>query len=57
MDDSESLPDVGASARRGLEAAGIHTLADVREAGLDQVATLHGVGPKALRILEIALND
>jgi hypothetical protein len=25
--------------------------------GLDHLATLHGVGPKALRLLQMALDD
>jgi hypothetical protein len=57
MDAPRALPDVGATALRALEAAGVADLDDVRACGLDRIATLHGVGPKALRILREALDD
>lgn len=50
-------PGIGAPARRALQAAGyptLQSLADVDEAGL---ARLHGVGPKALRVLRAALAE
>ena len=51
------LPAIGAPATRALEEAGVHDLDDVRRVGLDYLATLHGVGPKALRLLRLALDD
>ena len=51
------LPKIGAPAIRALHEAGVYTLDDVRRVGLDQLATLHGVGPKALRLLRIALDE
>ena len=51
------LPRIGAPATRALRAQGIWTLEQVRERGLDELATLHGVGPVALRFLREALAD
>lgn len=53
---SNDLPAVGAPAKRALEAAGVRTLDDVRRVGTDALADLHGVGPKALRLLREALD-
>jgi hypothetical protein len=53
---SNDLPAVGAPAKRALEAAGVRTLDDVRRVGTDALADLHGVGPKALRLLREALG-
>jgi predicted flap endonuclease-1-like 5' DNA nuclease len=53
----EALPKVGAPATRALQAAGytkLHQLADVRRSDL---AALHGIGPKALGIIEAALKE
>jgi len=57
MNSPRPLPKIGAPASRALEEAGVYTLDDVRRVGLDQLATLHGVGPKALRLLRIALDE
>jgi len=57
MNSPRSLPKIGSPAIRALEEAGVYTLDDVRRVGLDQLATLHGVGPKALRLLRIALDE
>jgi len=56
MDDSRPLPNIGAPAARALAEAGILTLEDAENAGLDQLATLHGVGPKAIRLLRAELE-
>ena len=57
MKSPRPLPALGAPAARALEEAGVHDLDDVRRVGLDHLATLHGVGPKALRLLQMALDD
>ena len=57
MNSPRHLPNIGAPASRALEEAGVHNLDDVRRVGLDHLATLHGVGPKALRLLRIALDE
>ena len=49
------LPAIGAPATRALRAAGVHDVDDLRRVGLDHLASLHGVGPKALRLLRQAL--
>ena len=46
---------IGAPATRALNAAGLTTLEDVVEAGRTFVAELHGVGQKALRVLDQAV--
>jgi len=51
MDDPRALPNIGAPAARALAAAGVLNLDDVEKAGLDYLATLHGVGPKAISLL------
>ena len=58
MSDTDALPSgLGAPATRALAAAGITTLTDVRAVGIDKVGDLHGVGPKAIRLLREALVD
>jgi hypothetical protein len=54
---SDLPPGIGAPARRAIEGAGytrLDQLAGVSEAG---VLKLHGVGPKALRLLRQALAE
>ncbi|WP_308467266.1 helix-hairpin-helix domain-containing protein [Rathayibacter soli] len=53
--DTGDLPKIGAPATRALANVGIVTLDDLRRASLGELAKLHGVGPKALRILQDAL--
>ncbi|KGJ72051.1 hypothetical protein GY21_17925 [Cryobacterium roopkundense] len=53
---AEALPKIGAPATRALAAAGVTSLADVRRSSLDDMAALHGVGPKAIRLLREALD-
>lgn len=55
-DTDDELPKIGAPATRALAAAGITSLSDVRRVSLDDLAALHGVGPKAIRILREALD-
>jgi Helix-hairpin-helix domain len=53
----DDLPKIGAPATRALSGAGytsLRQLADVRRADL---AKLHGMGPKALGILQEALEE
>lgn len=49
------LPEVGAPARRALEAAGVTTLGDLVELPESTVAALHGMGPAAMGRLRAAL--
>lgn len=46
-----ALPPIGAPATRALAAVGISTLEDLRGRDLTELAALHGVGPKAIRLL------
>ena len=51
-DSSTPLPTaVGRPALRAFEAAGYRTLADVDQASEHALLELHGVGPRAVRIL------
>ncbi len=47
-----SLPKIGAPATRALAAAGYTSLPELAGANRSQLGALHGVGPKALRIIE-----
>jgi hypothetical protein len=51
------LPKTSGPASRALAEAGIRSLDDLRDRDLDTLRGLHGVGPKAIRILEDALAD
>lgn len=51
------LPSIGRPANSALLIEGITTLAQVRAVGPRSLLTLHGVGPKAVRILEDALAE
>ncbi|TDX74850.1 hypothetical protein EDF35_3825 [Rathayibacter sp. PhB151] len=55
MDPSRQLPEIGAPAARALDEAGVRNVDAVRRVGLDHLACLLGVGPKALRLLRQAL--
>lgn len=50
------LPKIGAPATRGLAAAGITGLEDLAGASRSELLALHGVGPRAVAILEEALS-
>lgn len=54
MADSD-LPKIAAPARRALDAAGIHTLAELARHAEAEIAALHGMGPTALAKLREAL--
>ncbi|MFZ3415889.1 hypothetical protein [Arthrobacter sp. 3Tela_A] len=51
------LPRIGAPASRGLGAAGYTTLRQLAGVPRGELAQLHGVGPKALDLIEAALNE
>jgi predicted flap endonuclease-1-like 5' DNA nuclease len=55
QDSEDSLPKIGKPATRALAAVGITRLSQVARKSRAELAALHGVGPKALRILEEAL--
>jgi predicted flap endonuclease-1-like 5' DNA nuclease len=49
--DAELTPRIGGVAQRALAAEGIHRYADLAGRGEKEILALHGVGPKAVRIL------
>ncbi|WP_433831492.1 hypothetical protein ACQP2E_13660 [Actinoplanes sp. CA-015351] len=51
------LPPLGRSATSAFLAAGITTLAQVSTHSRRDLLSLHGVGPKAIKILTEALSD
>lgn len=51
------LPRIGRPATSALLLAGVSTLAEVSELSRAKLLSLHGVGPKAVRILEVALAE
>lgn len=53
----DQLPKVGAPATRALEAAGYTSLKDLAGVSRGHLADLHGVGPKAIRIIQAALEE
>jgi DNA-directed RNA polymerase alpha subunit len=53
----DELPKVGAPALRALDAAGFSTLGQLAGTPRRRLAELHGMGPKALTIIEQALAE
>jgi DNA-directed RNA polymerase alpha subunit len=53
----DELPKVGAPALRALHAAGFTTLGQLADIPRRRLAELHGMGPKALTIIEQALAE
>ncbi|KAB1655085.1 hypothetical protein F8O01_12540 [Pseudoclavibacter chungangensis] len=51
------LPPIGRPANSALLAIGVTTLDGVAALGRSALLALHGVGPKAVRILETALEE
>src|SRR5699024_4340429 len=51
-----SLPDLPAPAQRALAAEGVTSLADVCARSRAELLALHGVGPKAIRLLQEAVD-
>jgi hypothetical protein len=52
----DTLPKIGAPATRALNNAGYTTLRQLAGVPRTQLAALHGMGPKALGIIEAALE-
>jgi hypothetical protein len=58
MDSSlDTLPKIGAPATRALNAAGYTNLRQLAGVPRFRLAALHGVGPKALGIIQAALEQ
>ena len=53
----DTLPLVGAPAARSLGDAGYSSLQELADADRAELSRLHGVGPKALRLIEEALKE
>ncbi|WP_229401378.1 helix-hairpin-helix domain-containing protein [Micromonospora okii] len=53
----DTLPKIGAPATRALDNAGYSTLRDLAGVPRAELAKLHGVGPKALGIVQSALEQ
>ena len=51
----DALPKIGAPATRALAAAGYTSLRQLAGVSRAELARLHGMGPKALGIIEAAL--
>lgn len=51
------LPNIGAPATRALAEAGIRHLRQLTKYSEKELLALHGVGPKAIRILQSALTE
>lgn len=52
----DQLPDISGPANRALTLAGYSSLRDLVDAPRSDLLRLHGVGPKALRILDEELG-
>lgn len=55
--ENDDLPKVGAPARRALAGAGYTRLEHLTEVTEAELLALHGVGPKAVRLLRHALDE
>lgn len=53
----DALPKLDAPARRALDSAGYSTLRDLVGVPRSELAKLHGMGPKALGIIQSALEQ
>lgn len=51
------LPPVGRPANRALMRAGVTSLAEAASLGRLELLAMHGIGPKAVRILEAAAAE
>jgi DNA-directed RNA polymerase alpha subunit len=51
------LPKIGAPATRALEAAGYTHLTELAQVSESELLSLHGVGPKAIRLIRAALAE
>jgi hypothetical protein len=54
---TSELPRIGAPATRALNNAGVLSLENLTHWTEDELFALHGVGPKAIRILREHLDD
>lgn len=52
-----ALPKTSAPAGRALASVGVETLEDLARFTRAEIADLHGMGPKALGMLEAALRE
>ncbi|WP_372698500.1 hypothetical protein [Arthrobacter sp. JSM 101049] len=57
VDHTHELPRTSAPAARALATAGITSLEELSRHPWSEIAELHGVGPKALRIWQAALDE
>ena len=53
----DTLPKIGAPATRALNGAGYTELRQLADVPKEDLVKLHGMGPKALRIIEAALEE
>jgi predicted flap endonuclease-1-like 5' DNA nuclease len=53
----DDLPGIGAPATRALNNAGYTTLRQLAEVPRSDLANLHGMGPRALAIIQAALEE
>ena len=53
----DTLPKIGAPATRALHGAGYTKLSQLAGVSRAELAKLHGMGPRALGILEAALEE
>jgi hypothetical protein len=53
----DQLPRIGAPATRALAGIGITRLSQLTEHRADDLLKLHGMGPRAIRILRQALGE
>ena len=57
MSEPDELPRVGAPASRALTSAGITRLSQLADHRAEELLELHGMGPRAIKILRQALAD
>ena len=53
----DALPKIGAPATRALNNAGYTALSQLADVRRSELAKLHGMGPKALRIIDDELRQ
>ena len=53
----DALPTIGAPATRALNNAGYTELRQLAGVPVSELSKLHGVGPRALRLIEQALEE
>lgn len=56
-DDPKDLPNIGRPARSALATIGVYDLAGVAKHTRKELLTIHGFGPKSIRLLEPALAE